>query len=710
MSDINLASWQRNCLANIMDKNCVILSSPTGSGKTACYEEWALSKKERPIFITAPIKALSNQRYRDLSAKGYKVALETGDVSFFPNDDCDIICCTQEIYNYKYRALENTTVIIDEFSYIYDDAERARAYIDALIYSNATNIMLCSATYGNPTEVLDYIKRVSGRDFYLFENSQRLTELEYKGAIPMSRIHDSFVVAYSKEDCYILAKKLYEQRLNALKSLKTKYDPRNRYKGKIKELANKYEIKNAELIELALMGVVYYCGKLLPKEKIFVEELLEHRYVDSVVGTNALALGVNFPIESVVFSALRHGTTQKNLGGSGKTISKGLFEQLSGRAGRKKYFDKGYVYYCNDFYNLSLENSFWELVRRPTENFRVVLNSDIKSILAGDLTVEEDSYLRVKYSTVPLDFEKITARTQHLIDFIKNLDITQFYFDKVYKIDISNGFYQAIDGFSPKRQKELETISEQLANAQSLFEKDISRAYISEFSIERNCNTFIDVLIGTPLERIIRRTSFIPKTGEYDIKALLDLRKYMNKLPVEYSENYDLKEIDNLIISIDPTVLSPHRYASTIKTSNTSEITTPKTETKEEKKQVSTKAFPKELDIIKYKNKKYVKMMVEDEQILLCDYANEGPLKLNYIPLRSLYMIVGYIGKDKLLEMWPRIDFSSFGELGGNTSSNIDASKYECLLTTETPKESPHSNNHQFVKKRKPLKGNKKRR
>lgn len=680
MSSIKLVEWQKKCLDEIADKNCVILASPTGSGKTTCYEEWAFNKKERPIFITAPIKALSNQRYRDLSSKGYKVALETGDVSYFPDDCCDIICCTQEIYNYKYRNLRNTTVIIDEFSYIYDDIDRARAYIDSLIYSKATNIMLCSATFGNPTEVLDYIRRVSRRDFYLFENSERLTELEYKGLIGISGIRNSFIVAYSKEDCYLLAKKLYQQRIDAVMSLSSGYDPRNRFRGKIKDLANKYEIKNNELIEFALMGVVYYCGKLYPKEKLFVEELLEHRYVDSVVGTNALALGVNFPIESVVFSGLRSGTGYKNPNGSGRVISKNLFEQLSGRAGRKKYFDKGYVYFCNDFYGRSLDREFWNLVKRPNEDFRVVLGSDIKAILSGEFTVEEDSWLRTQFSTIPLDMEAAMRETQEKIDFIKNLDITTFYFKKVYGIDITSGFYQAISSFSSKRQQELEKKSIELVMVQDLFEQDISEVYMSEYPVVRNCVIFIDVLTKTPLDKLLRINCYSRANGDYDVKSLLDFRKYMNRLPEKYSRHYDLATIDNLINSIDPTVLTPHRYVA-----NENDKVAEKTPVIEkaevkEKSRVVTVDPRKRFDIIEYRNHKYVKMMVDDAQILLCDYTDEGNLQLNYIPLRSIYNVVGFIGASRLAEMWPRIDFSTFGELEGGTSGKESSKRFEQLL------------------------------
>ena len=708
MENIMLVDWQKRCLEEISDKNCVILSSPTGSGKTTCYEEWAFSKKERPIFITSPIKALSNQRYRDLAAKGYKVALETGDVSYFPDDNCDIICCTQEIYNFKYRGLSNSTVIIDEFSYIYDDIDRSRAYIDSLMHSNATNIMLCSATFGNPLEVLEYINRVSGRKFYLFENSERLTELEYKGAIPVSRIRNSFIVAYSKEDCYLLAKKLYQQRIDAVMSISSGYDPRNRFRGKIKDLARKYEIRNNELIEFALMGVVYYCGKLYPKEKLFVEELLEHRYVDSVVGTNALALGVNFPIESVVFSGLRNGTGHKNPNGNGRVISKNLFEQLSGRAGRKKYFDKGYVYFCNEFYGRSLDKDFYNLVNMPGDDFKVILGSDIKSILEGAITVEEDSLIRNSFSTVYLDLDEITADTRKKINFIKNLDITTFYFRKVFGIDITSGFYQSISSFSPKRQQELEKKSIELSMVQGLFEKDIGEVYMSEYPIERNCVIFIDVLLKVPMEQLLKVHCYSHRNGDYDVKQLLDFRKYMNRLPEQYSSDYDLTTIDYIINSIDPTILTPHCFVSTygndVKENATMDSSN--RNLKCEDKVTPSVDSRKRFDVIEYKKRRYIKMMVEDEQILLCDYSENDQLHLNYIPLRSIYNVVGVVGANDVADMWSRIDFSTFSEFGEDGATNVRASKFEQLLTSD---DSRRPNNPKFVKK-KVSKHNKKKR
>lgn len=63
--EIKMLDWQENFLTEVGATNNVILSSPTGSGKTIAFLEWAKIKGKRTI-ITSPIKALSNQHYRKL--------------------------------------------------------------------------------------------------------------------------------------------------------------------------------------------------------------------------------------------------------------------------------------------------------------------------------------------------------------------------------------------------------------------------------------------------------------------------------------------------------------------------------------------------------------------------------------------------------------------------------------------------------------------
>ena len=79
--------WQLKAYRAIRDRNAV-LSAPTGSGKTLVAYLWAgiLDEEGFPaypeggrIIFTAPIKALSNERYLDLRKMGFDVGIETGD-------------------------------------------------------------------------------------------------------------------------------------------------------------------------------------------------------------------------------------------------------------------------------------------------------------------------------------------------------------------------------------------------------------------------------------------------------------------------------------------------------------------------------------------------------------------------------------------------------------------------------------------------------
>src|SRR5690606_8467769 len=82
-----LTPFQVQAIEAIRQGKNVLLSAPTGSGKTLVAEfavEDAVSKGRREIY-TSPIKALSNQKYRDFKADGVDVGLMTGDLSLNPD-------------------------------------------------------------------------------------------------------------------------------------------------------------------------------------------------------------------------------------------------------------------------------------------------------------------------------------------------------------------------------------------------------------------------------------------------------------------------------------------------------------------------------------------------------------------------------------------------------------------------------------------------
>lgn len=174
-----LDDFQKKAIAALDAGRSVVVCAPTGSGKTligeyAIYR--ALSQGKR-VFYTTPLKALSNQKFRDFQEQfsrwgdpsdSDKVGLITGDVVCNPN--AAIAIMTTEIFrNMLYEtpigqvgtSLEDVaTVVLDECHYI-SDRGRGTVWEEAIIYCPPTiQLVALSATIGNPEELTDWINQV----------------------------------------------------------------------------------------------------------------------------------------------------------------------------------------------------------------------------------------------------------------------------------------------------------------------------------------------------------------------------------------------------------------------------------------------------------------------------------------------------------------------------------------------------------------------
>ena len=170
-----LDEFQHQAIAALAAGKSVVICAPTGSGKTligeyAIYR--ALSHGKR-VFYTTPLKALSNQKFRDFqeqfsAGNPKRIGLLTGDTIINPN--ADVVIMTTEIFrNMLYETpigqlgttLENVeAVVLDECHYI-SNRFRGTVWEESIIYCPPQiQLVALSATIGNPQELTDWIAKV----------------------------------------------------------------------------------------------------------------------------------------------------------------------------------------------------------------------------------------------------------------------------------------------------------------------------------------------------------------------------------------------------------------------------------------------------------------------------------------------------------------------------------------------------------------------
>ncbi|MBI4640321.1 MAG: DEAD/DEAH box helicase, partial [Candidatus Tectomicrobia bacterium] len=189
---LKLDRFQEEAIASIERGHSVIVSAPTGAGKTVIAEyavEKALEEGERIIY-TAPIKALSNQKFRDFGREhGDQIGIMTGDVTI--NRDAPVLIMTTEIFrNTLFESPDNlqgvTYVIFDEIHYI-DDEERGTVWEESIIFAPSfINFICLSATIPNIHEFASWIKRTRECKIDVIEVRER----------PVPLIHSLYIKGY----------------------------------------------------------------------------------------------------------------------------------------------------------------------------------------------------------------------------------------------------------------------------------------------------------------------------------------------------------------------------------------------------------------------------------------------------------------------------------------------------------------------------------
>ena len=371
------------------DGKGVLVAAPTGAGKTI-VGEFAVDlviNSGGKCFYTTPIKALSNQKYQELSYKygDDKIGLLTGDTSI--NSEAQIVVMTTEvlrnmIYSNSSTISDLRYVVMDEVHYLADKF-RGAVWEEILIHlSDAVQVISLSATVSNAEEFGEWLQTVRGdtevivseirpvplyqhvlfgnRLIDLFGDNQKLnpelTRLERdtyrqikgnwrdKPKGPKSLMRSEIVekldregllpaitFIFSRNNCDAAVRQCLAAGIRLTNS-EERREIRSAITRNMKNLAEDdlVVLGYYEWADALERGIAAHHAGLLPAFKVTVEELFQKGFVKAVFATETLALGINMPARTVVLEKLSKWNGEGHV-----AISPGEYTQLTGRAGRR---------------------------------------------------------------------------------------------------------------------------------------------------------------------------------------------------------------------------------------------------------------------------------------------------------------------------------------------------------------------------------------
>lgn len=389
-----LDAFQQEAIEALDAGESVLVSAPTGTGKTliADYLTEATFKANRQVVYTAPIKALSNQKFKEFKALlgEEHVGILTGDIVV--NPQATVLIMTTEIFRNllhtdRERLEPVSHVIFDEIHYI-DDPARGSVWEESLIFMPPQMRFLgLSATIPNIGELARWIERIQGRPVRVVTHSVRAVPLEHRlfehtlGECTLKQLekrYRRYAARFGTTSSGTVAAKFEVTRhIDLVKHIAPDLLPclfftfsRRKCEINAKELAEHFRWTDAreeeqvrevaertlqryegagerslrEILPLLLKGIAYHHAGLLPVVKDVVEELFERRLIKVLYCTETFAVGLNFPCRTVCFDAVT-----KWDGSRFRSLTNREYFQMAGRAGRRGIDEKGYVFTAVDF-------------------------------------------------------------------------------------------------------------------------------------------------------------------------------------------------------------------------------------------------------------------------------------------------------------------------------------------------------------------------
>jgi superfamily II RNA helicase len=336
---------QEEAVLELFEGKNVVLNTPTGSGKSLVASAMlfaAIARGTRGVY-TCPIKALVNEKWMALCREfgPELVGLATGDASV--NRDAPILCCTAEILaNIGLREGPGAPVdhaVLDEFHW-YADRDRGVAWQVPLLTLEYTRFLLMSATLGDTAFFEEALTRLNGRPSVAIRSSDRPVPLDFSySEIPLAHTLEK-LVAEAKAPVYVVHFTQAEAASSAQDFTSLKICSRDE-KAALADLVSDFDFGSPygpDIRKWLKHGIGLHHAGLLPKYRVLVEQLAQRGLLKIICGTDTLGVGINVPIRTVLFTRLCKFDGRKTT-----ILSARDFHQISGRAGRKGFDERGDV-------------------------------------------------------------------------------------------------------------------------------------------------------------------------------------------------------------------------------------------------------------------------------------------------------------------------------------------------------------------------------
>jgi superfamily II RNA helicase len=343
--DLELYDAQEEALLELMTNRHVVLSTPTGSGKSLValgLHFKALCEGKRS-FYTAPIKALVSEKFFALCDElgADNVGMLTGDAAI--NWAAPVICCTAEVLaNMALRqgsATDAPYVVMDEFHYL-ADRDRGWAWQVPLLVLRGSRFLLMSATLGNTALIEERIRELTGREVAHVHSDERPVPLDFSyRETPIVETVEALLAA-DRQPIYIVH---FTQREAAeqAQGLTSGQITDKQEKRALAEAIGGFRFDSPygkDIQRFLKFGIGLHHAGILPKYRLLTEQLAQRGLLKVICGTDTLGVGVNIPIRTVLFTKL-----SKYDGEKVGLLSVRDFKQIAGRAGRRGFDVAGSV-------------------------------------------------------------------------------------------------------------------------------------------------------------------------------------------------------------------------------------------------------------------------------------------------------------------------------------------------------------------------------